>query len=265
MRRSAPLLISLLVMSMTTGSQIFRPLTVYAAPRSDDTSAELHVGDPRSREFNERGVALAQEKKFPEAEEAFRRALEIDPKNLTAAFNLAGMLITNKQEQQAVALLEPLAVEAATDPGLFARLGDAYFGTKQPSKALTAYNKALELDPNYPGLHPKRATIFTMANKLADAEQALLAAVEENPRDAQSLANLSAVFLANRKADKAVSTAKRALQVQPSKEVYVTLGTAYEAQGDLKNALIAFQRARDLGDTRPEVTRKIEALQKVTG
>ena len=45
--------------------------------------------------------------------------------------------------------------------------------------------------------------------------------------------------------------------------MYVTLGTAYEMNGDPQNALIAFRRAVDLGDQRPELRDKIAAIEKL--
>ena len=81
----------------------------------------------------------------------------------------------------------------------------------------------------------------------------------------QLLANLSSVFLATGKTDKAISTAKRGLQVNASPELYITLGNAYELQKDYKNSLIAFERAADLGDKKPELKTKIEQLKKQVG
>ena len=85
-------------------------------------------------------------------------------------------------------------------------------------------------------------------------------AVKQNPKDTQLLANLSSVQLANGNPQQAISTAKRAIQILPTSEVYITLASAYEALKDYKNSLIAYQRAVDLGDKRPELQKKIEGL-----
>ncbi len=58
-----------------------------------------------------------------------------------------------------------------------------------------------------------------------------------------------------------MSTAKRALQIKPTKELYVTLGSAYEALKDVKNSVIAFERARDMGDNSTELKAKLETLR----
>jgi|GEM_PF-1597008 len=222
-------------------------------------------GNPKSIEFNERGVAAVGGRDTRAAEDLFRKAVEADSKNISAVFNLSGMLLTNQKEAQAISLLESYTRDFATDAGLWARLGDAYFSTKKTTEAQRAYERAWKIDPSTPTVSAKLATIYTLSNQLSKAEKTLLDAVDQSPRDVQLLSNLSAVFLANNKADMAVSTAKRGIQLKPTRELYITLGTAYETKKDYKNSLIAFQRAKDLGDTRAELQQKIDALSKIQG
>jgi tetratricopeptide (TPR) repeat protein len=87
-------------------------------------------------------------------------------------------------------------------------------------------------------------------------------AVDQNPKDFNTLASYSSLLLGNGKAEDAIGAAKRSLQIKPSSEAYITLGTAYEIKGDFKNSLISFQRAADLGDTRKELKEKIALLEK---
>lgn len=228
----------------------------------DNKQQQEESGDPRSLEFNEKGVASLKAKNFSQAEDLFRRSLNADPKNLTAAFNLSSLLLTQKREREAIDILEKYTEAYDKDSGLFVRLGDAYFSTKEPDKALGAYEKAFAIDPAFPGLAQKLASVYALRNRPKDSERMLLLAVEQDPKDGAALASLSAMFLANGKSQQAISTAKRALQVKPSSEVYITLGTAYEFQRDYKNSLIAFKRARDLGDKRAELDKKIAFLEE---
>ncbi|RMG44055.1 MAG: tetratricopeptide repeat protein [Candidatus Dadabacteria bacterium] len=220
-------------------------------------------GSPRSVELNERGVKLATMGKLAEAEKYFRQALAVDHGNITAAFNLAGIYLRMSKAGAAIKLLKEYTVSYKEDAGLFARLGDAYFATKDLKHARESYENALKLDPNYKGVHSKLATIMLMNNDLASAEKLLLRAAELDPSDEQVLANLASVFLATGKAEKAISTAKRALQIQPSSDLYITLGSAYELLNDPANALIAFKRARDLGSKDKHLLSKISALEKI--
>jgi tetratricopeptide (TPR) repeat protein len=184
-----------------------------------------------------------------------------DPRNLTAAFNLASVLVLNKKVPEAITLLEGYVKEFDQDPGLFSRLGDAYFTEKKIEPALKNYNKAFALDAKHPRLAHRLATIHGLMNNPKEVEKYLGLAVEEDPKDFQALASFGSMLLFNGKVEQAISVTKQSLQVKPTSEAYITLGTAYEARGDLSNSLISFQRARDLGDSRKELSERIKGLE----
>lgn len=236
------------------------PSRAETGPARAGTAAKPNA---RSLELNEKAVRLVNERKFREAEEAFRASLAADPMNLTAAFNLAGMYMQNRKEPFAIDLLSRYAKDAPDDLGLRARLGDAYFANKNVEAALKEYEAVFTTNPGYPGIAARLGTIYGMKNRLPDSERVLMKAAELDPKNGQLLANLASILLANGKPNEAIAAAKRSLQVQPTSEVYITLGNAYEAVKDLKNSLIAFERARDLGDARPELADRIERLKKV--
>lgn len=227
-------------------------------------SAE-EAGNPRSLQLNEEGAAAVRSKDFARAEDLFRRSLKEDPKNLTAAYNLAGMLVMNKKENDARQVLEAAVKEAPNDVGLRTRLGDVYFGTKQIDLALQSYESAFALDPKFPQLAAKLGTVYSLKDRVADAERVLRAAVENDPKDHQTVSNYAAVLLGQGKPDEAIRYAKRALQLKVTSDVYVTLGNAYELKGDQRNALISFQRAIDLGDKRKELSSKVAELKESAG
>lgn len=245
--------------SQSAVPNISKPKSKVSAAAKDLKAAP--VVNKASLEMNEEGSKAMQEKNFLKAEELFKKALDIDAKNITAAFNLAGAYLMNKKTQDAIELLNHYASEFPADPGLFSRLGEAYFSNKDLANAEINFKKALEIYPQYPGVATKLATIFSLQQKFTEAEGMFLLAIDQDPRNGDLLANLAGVFLANGKAQEAVNTAKRALQVKPSADIYVTMGLAYERLKDLNNAAISFQRAIDLGDARPGLKEKIEALK----
>ena len=258
--RSISLLLSLfLTFGLSTNcSALPKPQQKSVANESANTTVEA-----KSLELNERAVQAIQKKDFVAAEDLLKRSLASDEHNVTAAFNLASVYLTLNKNHDAVELLSGYIRQTPTDAGLHARLGDALFASKKINEALIAYEDALKIDPKYPAIRVRLATIYTLSKRLQDAEKVLLLAIEQEPQNGEALSNLSALFLANGKAQESIQTAKRALQVKPSSQVYVTMGAAYETVKDFKNALIAFQRAQDLGNATKEVSQKIENLKKV--
>lgn len=213
---------------------------------------------------NERGVSAVLEKKFDDAEIYFKKSLANDPQNLTAVSNLAGVYLTRKRNVDAIHLLEGYTSHFKKDPNLYVRLGDAYFGAKKLDGAFDAYQKAFVLAPQYQQLAVRMATLYSIKQDYVNAERMLEMAIAQTPNDPRVLNNLGNIYLLTGKSDKAVDAAKQALQIHVSKESYLTLGTAYESQQDYQNALIAFEKAVDLGDTRSETADKVEKLKKVT-
>ncbi len=229
---------------------------------SKSRSQGIPIGSPRSLELNELGVKAVRAGNLTLAEGYFAESLKDDPHNVTAVYNLAGMLLTNSKPGEAVSLLKKYITKVPDDGGLHARLGDAYFSTKNIDDAEREYETALKIDPEVKGVSSKLGTIYTISNRLKDAEVMLLKAVDEDPHNGEKLGNLAALFYAEGKNEEAISTAKRGLQVQPSSKLYLTLGTAYEATKDFKSALISFQRAADLGASSPELSERMELLKK---
>jgi tetratricopeptide (TPR) repeat protein len=232
------------------------------AKKSSAAAPTLSVRAQRSLELNEQGVVAIKGRDFDRAESLFKQSLEVDEKNLTAVFNLAGMYITNKKDAQAVTLLSKYAKDYPSDAGLQARLGDAYFSSQNPKGAVEAYNRALALDPNYPNVPARLGTLYTLSNNLPKAAAMFERAIKQNPSDAQSLQNLSSIYLGLDRPKDAVSTAKRAIQLSSSAQGYATLGSAYQRLNDDKNALISFQRAKELGYKDKNLSDIIEELEK---
>ncbi len=233
------------------------PLTTFAAP-SPAESAQTK----QSLEINEKGAKALAARDLSRAEELFARALALDSGNTTAAYNLAGAYLANKKTEQALTVLKEYTQRVPNDATLWARLGDVHFSAKNITEAQKNYEKALQLDEKVPDVASRLAAVYTLQRRFNDAEAMLLRAAKQDPKNPAHVTNLSGLFLASGKPQEAIHAAKRALQMKPSSELYITMGNAYEALKDSKNALISFKRAADLGNKSPELKAKISELEE---
>lgn len=250
----------LLALNLSVSFSMAEPVPPRSGNMPSPGNASINA---QSIDLNEQGIRKVKEKKFEAAEELFRRALLADRYNLTAVFNLASIYLRENKAQLAIDLLTPYVQTSSNDPGLFARLGDAYFVQKNIKASIENYEKAHALNKGYPGVSSRLGTLYSLSNDLKNAETAFKEALEAEPKNSVLLANLSSILLANKKPTEAIAAAKRSLQIAPSPEVYITLGSAYRNVKDLKNAIIAFERARDLGDNRPELNAEIEEIEQL--
>ncbi|OHB33151.1 MAG: hypothetical protein A2X84_00755 [Desulfuromonadaceae bacterium GWC2_58_13] len=119
--------------------------------------------------------------------------------------------------QQDIQLMENLVANDPGNRGAWVQLGHAYFDSNQPVKAIEAYNKALEIDPNDSDVLTDQGVMFRRLGWFDRAEENFIKASELNPSHAQSLYNLGVVYrydLQNPNRAREVWT--RYLQINPS-------------------------------------------------
>jgi len=217
--------------------------------------------NPRSLEANEQGIVALKTGNTRTAEDRFRRALEVDSGNLTAAFNLSGTLVVNGKKLEAIALLSDYSKKYPRDAGFETRLGDVLFSSEKIPESIPHYERALKIQPSYPKLYEKLALAYALTQKLEQSEQMYKLAVKAAPKDSELLTNLANIQLGNGKIDASIITAKKAAQLKPSSRLYLTLGSALENKGSLDDALAAFNKAKELGESGSDVVNRIAALE----
>jgi tetratricopeptide (TPR) repeat protein len=252
------------------------PAYALATPKSPATSTTEQQSDQRARlsaasqnslVLNERGVEALRAKNFAQATELFEKALASDRYNLSAVYNLAGMYLLQKKNKQAQDLLQSYLNENPSDAGLATRLGDVHFASKNLPAAREAYQRALQADSKRIDALMRLASVYSLEAQPKKAEELLQQVLLQQPKNYEALSSLAGLYVAHNRPKEAVSLAKRALQVKPTREAYLSLGGAYELLHDPKNALIAYERARDLEHGKDqlgaELDQKISMLRTV--
>jgi len=109
------------------------------------------------------------------------------------------------------------------------QLGNDYFDTGQPQKAISAYGKALELKPNDPNVLTDQGVMFKQTGAFDKAVANFERAQQIDPNHLQSLYNLGVVYADDLKQpDKAIKAWSRYLQLDS------TSPTAQQIKGMLE-------------------------------
>jgi len=141
--------------------------------------------------------------------------------------------------------------------------------TSQPAlvqKAITAYQAALKLNPA--SLDAKTglgsAYVSGTANPMQGI-QLLLEVVKEDPKNVKANTNLGLFSMRSGQFDKAIIRFKTVIEQKPDPEAWFYLATSYENLGQNKDAILAYEKSKELA-ANPGlsnfVIQKIQALKK---
>lgn len=130
-------------------------LTGCAAPASRPTYSTLledqQEAADRARACNEHGLALIEQNRFSDAENAFRQALAFDPTYAAAHNNLGILLLDHRQRSYEAAVELTIAARLApTALQPHVNLGRLYEAVGWDEAAFDAYEKALALEDGDP-------------------------------------------------------------------------------------------------------------------
>lgn len=119
--------------------------------------------------------------------------------------------------------------------------------------AVTAYQRAIELDPRKDEALTNLATVYYQNGQLDDAQKRIEQALAINPTDATSHYVLGTIFLqrspgtAGETTDKAAKEFEAAIKSDPNfSAAYTGLATVYLFRADFKNALVNAKKGVDL-------------------
>jgi len=102
--------------------------------------------------------------------------------------------ISNKVAQEINELEKGISLNPENVEALI-RLGNLYFDTEQPEKAIMAYNKALELDPGNPNVLTDLGVMYRRKGQPLDAIKAFDKAIKIDPRHEAPRFNKGVVLL----------------------------------------------------------------------
>ncbi|MFO7766353.1 MAG: tetratricopeptide repeat protein [Pelovirga sp.] len=105
---------------------------------------------------------------------------------------VTGAPVVNYQKQ--IATLEEIVAREPDNRNAWIQLGNNFFGSEQPMKAIEAYEKALELNPDDPNVLTDQGTMFRRLGWYDRAVNNFERAAELDPNHLQSRYNMGVVY-----------------------------------------------------------------------
>lgn len=201
------------------------------------------------------GMALMGTGKAALAEEEFRKAAGLAPKNPLPHQALARLYVRQGQPDKALAAYaDALKVQPGFMPAALGR-GDVFLDRGDPASAAAEYRRAAQAAPNSDVPRVKLGMALQAAGKPGEAQQAYEEAIRLNPAAALAYNNLAWLAVERRgDLDQALRRARKAVELKPVAASFQdTLGWVYRARGELSEAEDTLRKAAKIKPESAEV------------
>ncbi len=148
----------------------------------------------------------------------------------------------------------PIGITRTIEP-LFAQnnaidyynMGLALYYQGKLDEAIAAYQKAIEIDPDYADAYYNIGIALRKQGKLDEAIAAYQKAIEIDPDYADAYYNIGIALRKQGKLDEAIAAYQKAIEIDPDyAKAYYNIGIALRKQGKLEEAIAAYQKAIEI-------------------
>ncbi len=242
-------------------------------PQYKETKAVL--GEESKVDFQ---LAPGQDAKFPfemtdaEKEQARQQAAQAEKRKqfsaeVKAHFDLGVKMGEQGKYTEAVDEFGKALEKDPQQPGILSRQAEAYAKLGKNEEALAAYEKAIGLNPNDAESLTNMGVVLNKLGKVAESQDAFKKAAAIPGASAQSLYNLGATLFNAQQTDEAADSFKKAIAVDPSfAEAYYQLGMCLAAKPETMTAAVdAFKKYITIGKKADQIELAKQMIQAMGG
>jgi tetratricopeptide (TPR) repeat protein len=176
---------------------------------------------PHADAYNRRGLIHHCQGEYELALRDYKRALELDPKNILHYYWVGALYHFLKRREEAISIYQKaILVADANDFQLYTNLGDVYSELGYWSEAITNFKKAIELNPTDTNPHSGLGKVYYILGHTDEAIVTLQKAVQLDPDDANLHSMLGYVYYALGREDEAIMTLQKAIELDPDDAIY---------------------------------------------
>lgn len=227
------------------GNQLWRLERDVEAEQAFDRAIELNPPFVHLAWYG-KGLALGGQDKKEESLAALQQANIIQPDFYQALFYQSSLLLESYQLDKALVIIEKAISLQKNKPIFYSQKGLILMELKQYSKAESAFNKAIELNPNS-SLYTNRGFLFSKQKKWKLALSDFNYAIQLNPNSFAAYANKGSLYKERGQSDLAEQNYNKALNIESNSAVtYNNRGIFYTEQKKWDLAEADFNQALDI-------------------
>lgn len=183
--------------------------------------------------------------RFDEAEELYKGLLQINPDD-TNVLNLYSMLCLAKGNADIAVDMLSKALVLNSNPIIMSNLAKAYYMVGDVQNSIKFYEEAASLEPT-DDIYYSMGISYKQANNYEKAIEAYNKALELNPNNYNVLYNLAVLYKEQKKYDLSLNTAIRAEFINTDDEdIHSLLSSLFELKSNYKKAIIHLKKAHEL-------------------
>ena len=170
--------------------------------------------DPNfARGFVELGITYRVLEKYPEAEQALKQAMSVEPDSCAACGLGIVYLLQNRRDEAEASLRESIKLNPK-DVCPYNQLGRMYYDAKEYSKAIEAFEQEIKLQPSAGSYHFLANSLY-FSKKTDEAIAAYLKATQLDPTYEEALVDLGRAYHEIGRETEANAVLEQAVKLDP--------------------------------------------------
>lgn len=176
---------------------------------------EDYTGNSRSYYYYTAALILGEEGNLPQAAEAMKKAIHADPQSLHLKSELAKLYLEMDEVDKARPLCMEVVAATPDDPKVYLLLGAIEGMAGKDAEAISAYQKALELDPAREDVAFVLGELYYRSERFDEAVSLYRQIIDKDPQSFQSWFFLGEALARQDKPDEAVAAFTKAAEINP--------------------------------------------------
>jgi len=171
---------------------------------------------PRREHHMNMGYVFTEEKRYAEALQEYRAALEEEPRFIRARFDIGVVyLMMGRHEDARSAFIEILKI-APRYTEVWVHLGNVYFEENKYSEAIASYRKAIAINPRHTLAHYNLAITYSRKGDFENYTEELILANRSDPNFAPANIDIARLFMSQGLYERARVYIERAMRITPN-------------------------------------------------
>ena len=216
---------------------------------------------PDALTFNNLGVALGLKGRTDEAMQCHKKAIQLDPKNAEARYNLGNILLSQNKLKQAISEYEKALSIKPKYTKANINLAVALERESRFDEAIEYADKAVKTEPNNVDAQYNLAVSLGQQGRLDEAIDHFGKTVELDPNNVDAHFGLAQALVYKNRLQEAIDEYRQVLRLQPQDaDTYCLLGNVLARQGLFEQAGDEYRQALKINPQHPEAQEGLKSI-----